>query len=142
MTPPQEVLAMSLDVGPALVDQARLGEVAEEDFVRTVRSSLPYAWDVCTRVASRLHAGETEGRGFADDTTPPPSEQALGQLLRALASDAIRGALERHLGVRLAFQNCHRVAAFPPEDGGTPQYRAFVSMRSQILNQQPGFRDC
>ena len=133
---------MSLDVAPALVDQARQGEIAEEDFVRTVRGSLPYAWDVCTRVAARLHAGDTEGRGFADDVTPPPSEQARGQLLRALASDAIRGALERHLGVRLAFQNCHRVAAFRAEDAGTAEHRAFVSMRSQILNQQPGFRDC
>jgi NucS shadow ORF len=34
---------------------------------------------------------------------PPPSEQHRGQLLRALASNAIRGALERHFGIVLAF---------------------------------------
>ena len=133
---------MSLDVAPTLVDQARQGEVDAEEFVRTVERSLPYAWEVCSRVTARLRGGDTEGRVFADETTPPPSEQARGQLLRALASDAIRGALERHFGVRFAFQNCHRVAAFTPADVDTAQYRAFVSIRSQILNQQPGFRDC
>ena len=54
-----------------------------------------------------------------------PSRSAA-QLLRALASDAIRGALERHFGVVLAFQNCHRVAAFAPAavDGdGLPRVR-------------------
>jgi hypothetical protein len=133
---------MSLDVAPRLVDQARQGEVDAEEFIRTVERSLPYAWEVCSRVTARLREAETDGRVFADDTTPPPSEQARGQLLRALASDAIRGALERHFGVRFAFQNCHRVAAFSPADVDTPQYAAFVSIRSQILNQQPGFRDC
>ena len=133
---------MSLDVAPRLVDQARQGEVDADEFVRTVERSLPYAWEVCTRVTARLRTGDTEGRIFADDRTPPPDEQARGQLLRALASDAIRSALERHFGVRFAFQNCHRVAAFTPADVGTAQYAAFVSIRSQILNQQPGFRDC
>lgn len=133
---------MSLDVATTLVDQARHGEVDEQEFVRTVERSLPYAWEVCSRVTARLRAGETDGRVFADDITPPPSEQARGQLLRALASDAIRGALERHFGVRFAFQNCHRVGAFAPADVDGGQYRAFVSVRSQILNQQPGFRDC
>jgi hypothetical protein len=133
---------MSLDVAPTLVEQARQGEVDEREFVRTVHRSLPYAWEVCSRVAARLGAGETHGRCFADDTTPPPDERARGQLLRALASDAIRGALERHFGVRFAFQNCHRVAAFAPDDVDSRQYLAFISMRSQILNQQPGSRDC
>ena len=133
---------MSLDVAPTLVDQARQGEVDPEEFVRTVERSLPYAWEVCSRVTARLRSGETEGRVFADEITPPPSEQARGQLLRALASDAIRGALERHFGVRFAFQNCHRVAAFNPADVEGEQYQAFVSIRGQILNQQPGFRDC
>ena len=73
---------------------------------------------------------------------PPPDETARGQLLRALASDAIRGALERHFGVRLAFQNCHRVAAFRPEATQTDTYRKFTSYRAQILNQSPEFRDC
>ena len=72
---------------------------------------------------------------------PPPSEAERGQLLRALASDAIRGGLERHFGVKLAFQNCHRVAAFSPE-GLDDTYAAFVSPRGQLLNQSPGLRDC
>jgi len=63
-------------------------------------------------------------------------------LLRALASDAIRGALERHFGVRLAFQNCHRVAAFRPESVDGMTYRDFVSTRAQIRNQEPALRNC
>jgi len=62
-------------------------------------------------------------------------------LLRAMASDAIRGALEAHFGVRLAFQNCHRVAVFRP-DRSEESYRGFVSARAQILNQQPEVVDC
>ncbi len=46
---------------------------------------------------------------------PPPDEAARGQLLRLMASDAMRAAVERHYGVRLAFQNCHRAAAFRPD---------------------------
>ena len=73
---------------------------------------------------------------------PPPSERERGQLLRALASTAIRGALERHLGVVLAFQNCHRVAAFAPAAVDGDAYREFVSRRAQLLNQTPALRDC
>ena len=63
-------------------------------------------------------------------------------LLRALASDAIRGSLERHFGVTLAFQNCHRVAVFAADAAGTEVHRRFVSPRAQLLNQSPAFRDC
>jgi hypothetical protein len=79
---------------------------------------------------------------FADNQTPPPDEQARGQLLRAMASDAIRGALEERFRVKLAFQNCHRVAAFAPADVDGPLYREFISPRGQILNQSPKLRDC
>ncbi len=78
---------------------------------------------------------------FADNTVPPPDEAARGQLLRALASDAMRGALERHFGVRLAFQNCHRVAVFGPA-ASQGAYAEFVSPRAQILNQSPELLDC
>ena len=64
-------------------------------------------------ISSLVAQLKVDGGEFADNQTPPPDEQARGQLLRALASDAIRGALQRHFGVRLAFQNCHRVAVFP-----------------------------
>jgi hypothetical protein len=65
-----------------------------------------------------------------------------GQLLRALASDAIRGGLERHFGVKLAFQNCHRVAVFRLSAVGGERYQAFISPRGQLLNQSPELRDC
>ncbi|MFB8183529.1 SCO5389 family protein [Streptomyces sp. NPDC055966] len=130
---------MSLDVSPQLLADAENGAVREEDFVQTVRTSLPYAYDLIARLAGELHAGPAE---FADNQTPPPSEKERGQLLRALSSDAIRGSLERHFGVVLAFQNCHRVAAFHPEARGGETHARFTSLRSQILNQSPEFRDC
>jgi hypothetical protein len=135
---------MSLDVTPALLAQAEHGEVDQAEFVACVRDSLPYAWQVISGLVAELDGG---GRPFADNQTPPPSEHARGQLLRALASDAIRGALERHFGVTLAFQNCHRVAAFPAgardgHSGASDRYRAFTSVRAQLLNQSPELRDC
>ncbi|GAA3854762.1 SCO5389 family protein [Streptomyces sedi] len=130
---------MSLDVSPALLEQAERGEVDEKEFVDCVRTSLPFAWDMISSLVTRL---QVDGGEFADNTTPPPDEQARGQLLRALASDAIRGALERHFGVRLAFQNCHRVAVFPLDTSSDERHTRFTSIRGQILNQSPVLRDC
>lgn len=130
---------MSLDVSPQLLADAENGEVREEEFVATVRTSLPYAYELIASLAGELRSGTAP---FADNRTPPPSEKERGQLLRALSSDAIRGSLERHFGVALAFQNCHRVAVFPPEARGGETYTRFTSLRSQILNQSPEFRDC
>jgi hypothetical protein len=133
---------MSLDVSPALLEKAERGEVTDAEFVTCVKESLPYAWEVITGV---IADAEGAADGFADNETPPPSEAARGQLLRALASDAIRGGLERHFGVKLAFQNCHRVAVFRKSEDGTvdgDRYRAFVSPRGQLLNQSPELRDC
>jgi hypothetical protein len=130
---------MSLDVNAKLLEQAEQGEVDQAAFLDCVRTSLPYAWQVIAGLAAEL---ETGTRPFADNQVPPPDEQARGQLLRALASDAIRGSLEDHFGVRLAFQNCHRVAVFHPADPSGPQYRRFTSPRAQLLNQSPALRDC
>src|SRR5437660_12475859 len=110
-SPPARGALMSLDVPPALLEAAEHGEVDEEAFVRCVRDSLPYAWNMIGALATQL---AVEGGDYAANYTPPPNERARGQLLRALASNAIRGSLERHFGVRLAFQNCHKVAAFAP----------------------------
>ena len=129
---------MSLDVPAALLERAEHGEVTDTEFVSCVRHSLPYAWTVISSVVADLNGSAT----FAEHSTPPPSEAERGQLLRALASDAIRGGLERHFGVRLAFQNCHRVAAFAPSAVDSAEYRAFVSPRGQLLNQSPALRDC
>jgi hypothetical protein len=132
------MVAMSLTVPAGLLEHAQAGELDDEEFVECVRESLPYAWSLISGLADRLPGS---GKGFADNQVPPPDEAARGQLLRALASDAMRGALERHFGVRLAFQNCHRVAVFAP---GAPAdvYANFVSPRAQILNQSPELIDC
>ncbi|MEU3621462.1 hypothetical protein BS329_26030 [Amycolatopsis coloradensis] len=130
---------MSLDVSPALLEKAERGEVSDAEFVACVRDSLPYAWTVITGVIAEADGAAD---GFADNETPPPSEAERGQLLRALASDAIRGGLERHFGVKLAFQNCHRVAVFKKSSVDSDRYRAFVSARGQLLNQSPELRDC
>ncbi|WP_344587140.1 hypothetical protein [Actinomadura vinacea] len=42
-----------------------------------------------------------------------------------MASDAMRTALEKHFDVRLAFQNCHRAAAFRPD--AQHAYQEFVT---------------
>lgn len=41
------------------------------------------------------------------------------KLLRLLASDAMRAAVERHYRVRLAFRNCHRAAVFRAARAGS-----------------------
>lgn len=130
---------MSLDVPPALLRQAEDGVVDEAAFVATVRESLPYAYDLVAGLVRELDQNDVE---FTDNQVPPPSEAERGQLLRALASDAIRGSLERHFGVRLAFQNCHRVAAFRLGAADSDTYRDFTSVRAQLLNQSPLLRDC
>lgn len=130
---------MSLDVSAALLEKAESGQVSDTEFVACVRESLPYAWNVISQVAGDVGAGTGD---FADHAVPPPTEAERGQLLRALASDAIRGGLERHFGVKLAFQNCHRVAAFRWTAVGGERYQAFISPRGQLLNQSPELRDC
>jgi hypothetical protein len=130
---------MSLDVSSDLLDKAERGEVSDEEFVDCVRTSLPFAWSMISGVVNQLRDGSAE---FADNLTPPPDETARGQLLRALASDAIRGGLERHFGVKLAFQNCHRVAAFRLSAVDGDRYRKFISPVGQLRNQSPELRDC
>jgi len=130
---------MSLTVPANLIDDARRGRVLDHDFVECVRASLPYAYDLVARLVDEL---ATTDRTFVDNQEEPPNEAARGQLLRAMSSNAIRSALERHFNVVLAFQNCHRVAVFPPNARTTPEYREFVSTESQILNQRPELVNC
>jgi hypothetical protein len=128
---------MSLTVSPKLVQQAQNGDVDDAAFIACIRDSLPYAWKVVTGLIEDLRAG---GADFADNQTPPPDEAARGQLLRMMASDAMRATIERHFNVRLAFQNCHRAAVFHPE--AQQAYDDFITIRSQILNQKPELVDC
>ncbi|MQA14366.1 MAG: hypothetical protein GEV09_09375 [Pseudonocardiaceae bacterium] len=133
---------MSLDVPPTMIDSAERGDLDDAEFVAVVRDSLPYAWQVISGVVAELSVDSAEYTEYTEHAVPPPDETARGQLLRALASDAIRGALQRHFGVALAFQNCHRVAAFRPDAVSGETYRRFVSPRDQVLNQSPQLRDC
>ena len=128
---------MSLTVPPGLLEQAGLGEVDDTEFLDCVRTSLPYAWGLVTGLVQELDAGGGES---ADNQIPPPDETARGQLLRMMASDAMRDAIERRFGVRLAFQNCHRAAVFRPS--ATAAIAAFRSPRAQLLNQRPELVDC
>jgi hypothetical protein len=128
---------MSLAVPADLLDRAQNGEVDDAAFLDCVRTSLPYAWNLITGLVTDLEAGGDE---FADNQVPPPGEAARGQLLRLMASDAMRAAIERHYGVRLAFQNCHRAAVFRPS--ATAALAAFTSSRAQLLNQSPELVDC
>ena len=128
---------MSLTVPADLLEQARLGEVDDAGFLDCVRTSLPYAWNLVAGLAAELEAASAD---FAANQVPPPDEAARGQLLRFMASDAMRAAAERHFGVRLAFQNCHRAAAFRP--GADAALAIFTSARAQLLNQEPGLVNC
>jgi hypothetical protein len=128
---------MSLTVSPDLLDRARHGDVDDTAFTACIQSSLPYAWRLVGELAGRLQASGTE---LADNQVPPPDEAARGQLLRMMASDAMRGAVERHFGVRVAFQNCHRVAVFRPD--AARALAEFTTARAQILNQSPELANC
>jgi len=127
----------SLIVPPSLVEQVEKGPVADADFVNCIRMSLPYAWSVVSGLARQL---ADTGASVTDNQTPPPDEQSRGELLRLVGSDAMRGAIERHFGLRMAFQNCHRVALFDP--AATDEFDEFVSPRAQLLNQRPEFVNC
>jgi hypothetical protein len=128
---------MSLAVPVGLLGQAQQGEVDDAAFLDCVAASLPYAWNVIAGLVADLEAG---GGQFADNRVPPPDEASRGQLLRLMASDAMRAAVERRYGVRLAFQNCHRAAVFRPD--ASAALAEFTSARAQLLNQSPELRDC
>lgn len=127
---------MSLTVSPDLLEKAQRGPVSDDDFIACIRDSLPYAWSVVTDLAERL----SKGGVVADNHQEPPDEQARGQLLRLVGSDAMRAAVERHFNVRLAFQNCHRLALFDPS--AHTEHAEFISPRAQLLNQSPELVNC
>src|ERR1019366_574580 len=115
-------------VSPDLIEQARRGGIDDAAFTSCIASSLPYAWQVITGLIGELQA---RGAALADNQPPRPDEGTRGQLPRVMASDTKRGAIERHYGVRLAFQNCHRAAAFRP--AAHAAYQEFITAPSQIL---------
>lgn len=131
---------MSLAVSPDLLVQAQRGEVNDEQFIGCIRNSLPYAFGLVNELVQRLERGHDDA-GYVFNQTPPPDDQARGQLLRMMASDAMRAVLQRHFGVRLAFQNCHAVGVFP-QGGADAELAAFTSARAQLLNQSPELVNC
>jgi hypothetical protein len=128
---------MSLTVTPDLVDQARSGKVNDADFVSCIAASLPYAWSMVTRLAGELHDGTAR---YAINQDVPQTDGEWGQMFRLMASDSMRAAVERHYGVRLAFQNCCAVGVFTP--GAEDERTEFTSPEAQVLNQKPELRNC
>jgi hypothetical protein len=132
---------VSLTVPPALLEKARHGAVDgpefDAEFLACIRESLPYAWGMVQRLADEL---EATGAPCAQNTEVPPDDAAWGQVFRLVGSDAMRGAVQRHFGVRLAFQNCCRIGLFRP--GADEEYERFVSPRAQLLNQRPELLNC
>jgi hypothetical protein len=128
---------MSLTVTPDLLEQARSGKVSDADFVECIRTSLPYGWAMVSRLVSELRGS---GSGSAINQEVPRTDGEWGQLFRMMASDSMRAALQRHFGVRLAFQNCCTVGVFDP--GSASAFESFTSAEAQLLNQSPELLNC
>jgi hypothetical protein len=128
---------MSLTVPATLLEQAHRGAISDEDFLACIADSLPYAWSVVSGLADQLRdTGDT----VAVNDTEPPDEASWGQLFRLVGSDAMRGAVERQYGVKIAFQNCCKVGMFAPS--ATEEYAEFITPRAQVLNQKPELINC
>lgn len=128
---------MSLTVSPDLLQKAQQGPVSDEEFLACIRESLPYAWGMVERLAKEL---EASGGRSVQNQEVPPDDAAWGQVFRLVGSDAMRGAIQRHFGVRMAFQNCCNVGLFQPD--AVAEYEEFVTPRAQLLNQRPELLNC
>jgi len=128
---------VSLNVPAGLMEKAQHGAVSDDEFVDCIRESLPYAWSVIERLAKEL---DTTGAPSAQNLEVPPDDASWGELFRLVGSDAMRGAVQRRFGVRMAFQNCCRVGLFRLD--ATKEYEAFISPRAQLLNQDPSLVNC
>ena len=128
---------MSLTVPATLMTKAQHGAVSDDEFVDCIRESLPYAWSMIERLAKEL---DSTGAPSVQNLEVPPDEASWGELFRLVASDSMRGAVERRFGVRMAFQNCCKVGLFRPD--ATEEYEAFISPRAQLLNQDPSLLNC
>ena len=128
---------MSLTVPASLMKKAQHGTVSDDEFVDCIRESLPYAWSVIERLAKEL---DSSGAPSAQNLEVPPDDASWGELFRLVGSDAMRGAVQRRYGVRMAFQNCCKVGLFRLD--ATKEYQAFISPRAQLLNQDPSLVNC
>jgi hypothetical protein len=115
----------------------RLNGGLDADFVSCIAASLPYAWSMVTRLAGELQDSSIDS---VVNQEVPQTDNEWGQMFRVMASDSIRAAVERHYGVRLAFQNCCGVGVFGPE--AEEARIEFTSPEAQVLNQKPELRNC
>jgi len=128
---------VSLNVPASLLEKAQHGAVADDEFVDCIRESLPYAWSMVERLAKELDA---TGAPFVQNLEVPPDDASWGEVFRLVGSDAMRGTVQRHFDVRMAFQNCCKVGLFRLD--ATREYEAFISPRAQLLNQDPSLLNC
>lgn len=128
---------MSLTVPVDLLEKAQHGAVSDDEFVECIRESLPYAWSMVERLAKEL---ETTGAPSVQNLEVPPDDASWGEVFRLVGSDAMRGTVQRHFGVRMAFQNCCKIGLFRPD--ATEEYETFISPRAQLLNQDPSLLNC
>jgi len=128
---------VSLTVPVSLLEKAQRGTVSDDEFVDCIRESLPYAWSMVERLAKEL---DVTGAPSAQNLEVPPDDAAWGEVFRLVGSDAMRGTVQRHFGVRVAFQNCCKVGLFRLD--ATEEYEAFISPRAQLLNQDPSLLNC
>lgn len=128
---------MSLNVSPDLQQRAKDGTVTDDEFVDCIRESLPYGWSVVERLAKEL---EASGAPSVQNLEVPPDDASWGELFRLVGSDAMRGAVQNHFGVKMAFQNCCKVGLFRPD--ATEEYERFISPQAQLLNQRPELLNC
>jgi hypothetical protein len=128
---------MSLNVSPALLEKAEAGTVTHEEFISCIRQSLPFAWNMVERLVTEMRS---EGSESAQNTEVPETDEQWRQMFRMFSSDSMRNAIEVHLGVRLAFQNCCKPAVFDP--AAKDAFERFVSPAAQLLNQNPILLNC
>jgi hypothetical protein len=128
---------VSLNVPGSLLEKAQRGAVSDDEFVDCIRESLPYAWSMVERLATEL---DVTGAASVQNLEVPPDDASWGEVFRLVGSDAMRGTVQRHFGVRMAFQNCCKVGLFRLD--ATEEYEEFISLRAQLLNQDPSLLNC
>ena len=128
---------MSLKVSPELMEQAQAGKVSDDAFIGCIQTSLPYAWGMVERLVGQLRQTDSVS---AQNTEVPPDDESWGQMFRMMSSDSMRNAIQRHFGVKLAFQNCCKAAVF--KSGASEAYERFISPEAQLLNQDPALLNC
>jgi len=131
---------MSLTVTQDMKQRASSGTMTHEEFIACIQLSLPQAWQIVDKLVGELR--DNSALSHAVHAPLHMTDEQRGQLLRLVASSSMKSAVERSTGLKLEFQNCHKLAAFRPEAVDSPAHRAFISAEAQILAQSPELVDC